>query len=104
MNEITTDKIAHFCNQAQSRGFILSEPGTVDRVCENERNKILNDAIESLPERHASMLKMRFFELVSYTDIAKMLGLSKQTVKKTESRALRLMRSERRLKMLREVF
>ena len=55
-----------------------SHPG--QEMAQKELNRVVMDAIQSLPEQHRSVILLREIEGLSYEDIAKTLGIRKGTV------------------------
>ena len=55
-----------------------SHPG--QEMAQKELNRVIMDAIQSLPEQHRSVILLREIEGLSYEDIAKTLGIRKGTV------------------------
>jgi len=55
-----------------------SHPG--QEMAQKELNRVIMDAIQSLPEEHRSVILLREMEGLSYEDIAKTLRIRKGTV------------------------
>ncbi len=64
-----------------------------DDFIKNETNQILYNFIDKLPHDYAEILKLRFFGLMSYKEIAKKLKLPLGTVKARIHRGKELLRS-----------
>ncbi len=64
-----------------------------DDFIKNETNQILYKFIDKLPQDYAEILKLRFFYLMSYKEIAKKLNLPLGTVKARIHRGKELLRS-----------
>jgi len=67
-------------------------PSPAEVVTRNENFAQLRQCIESLPEKHARVILLRFFEDASLSDMAAVLGCSVGTVKSRLHHALEKMR------------
>ncbi len=59
---------------------LLDEHGVVESICRTQELALLKDAINSLPERCREVLLLRKIKGMSQRDIAKLLGISENTV------------------------
>ncbi len=75
--------------QIQDRGPLPS-----DSLLLKERREILTVAIERLPERYRNLLHMRYFDELSYEEVAERLRLPMGTIKAQLHRARELLFSE----------
>ncbi|MEJ5287576.1 MAG: hypothetical protein CH6_0477 [Candidatus Kapaibacterium sp.] len=58
-----------------------SDTDTYNKIFTSERNKILHQAIEQLPEHYKNIIILRHFEELDYQEISQRLGLPLGTVK-----------------------
>lgn len=72
--------------QVQDRGPLPS-----DSLLLKERKEILTVAIERLPERYRNLLRMRYFDELSYEEVAERLRLPMGTIKAQLHRARELL-------------
>ena len=76
----------------------LEEHDSRQNISENleagELQKIINNAIESLPEKCRIVFSLSRFEELSYQEISEKLNISKKTVENQISKALRILRKE----------
>ena len=73
-----------------------SEPSPAETAAQNEAARQLNRCLEMLSEKHQEIIRLRFFEDASLSDIAAILGRSVGTVKSRLHHALEKLR---RMKM-----
>jgi len=76
----------------QQENFAASEPSPAEVVAQNETFAQLRQSIELLPEKHARVVLLRFFEDASLPDMAAVLGCSVGTVKSRLHHALEKLR------------
>jgi len=71
-----------------------SRPDTMEIYLAAEREKIVHEAMEELPDRCRSLLDALFFskERTSYSEAGQLLGLSRETIGSTRLRCLEKMR------------
>jgi RNA polymerase primary sigma factor len=74
---------------------------------ELDKNEVLDTVLNTLSEREASILKMRFGIGVkqpqTLEDVGEILNISKERVRQLEGKALRKLRHPMRIKILKEV-
>ena len=70
-----------------------SSPGVEQQVMARQELRLLQQAIEALPEGCRAVLLLRKIELLSHREIAERLGIAVSTVEKQHARALRLLRA-----------
>ncbi len=58
---------------------------------------LLDKAIDTLSERHAKILRLRFYDEITLDDAAKVLSVSRERARQIEEKALRLLRQPSRL-------
>lgn len=64
----------------------------VSDVLENERDKLLADAVAMLPDKEKNVLTMKYFALLKHKEIARILGYSRANVRVVLHRALKKLR------------
>ena len=83
-----------------------SEP-LFSRLFELDKNEVLDTVLNTLSEREASILKMRFGIGVkqpqTLEDVGEILNISKERVRQIEGKALRKLRHPMRIKFLRDI-
>ena len=81
--------------QAEELKVMLSSEASIDGLVEySETVDALERAIDSsMNERHAKVLKMRFFEERTLEQVAKELGVGRVRIKQMEQKGLRVLRS-----------
>lgn len=70
--------------------------GPATRAARAERDELIRQILEGMPEDYRSVLMLKHFEDLSRTEIAQVLGLSEQTVKGRLVRASEYLRDELR--------
>lgn len=65
-----------------------------ERLEQEQRERLLAEALQRLPPRHRAVMLMQYRERMSYADIAKRMGVSTHMVKKYVVKALALCRLE----------
>ncbi len=78
-NQITTESIEE---------GMLSEGSQEERISMIERNKIINEAVNKLPEQRKRIFKLACYEGMKYREVAEELNISVNTVKTQIGRAL----------------
>ena len=63
-----------------------------EEVEENLRNSTLERVLNTLTERERTVLKLRFFDLLTLEDTGKVISVTKERVRQIEAKALRKMR------------
>ncbi len=63
-------------------------------IIEQETLSLLHQAISSLPEKYATLFRLRYLQGLKHSEIADILNLSEITVKKQQSRLLELLRAK----------
>ena len=97
-------------DEEDSIGDMIADGGEplFARLFELDKNEVLNTVLNTLSEREASILKMRFGIGVkqpqTLEDVGEILNISKERVRQLEGKALRKLRHPMRLKMLKEIF
>jgi RNA polymerase sigma-70 factor (sigma-E family) len=72
----------------------LPEQAVDDHTRRSELHDALGRALERLPERQRTAVKLRYYEDMPETEIAHVLGISVGTVKSTVSRAMAKLRDD----------
>lgn len=75
-----------------------------ERIDRLDEFKPLHEAVDSLPDTERNVIQMRFFEGLTLSKAGERLGLSYQRVKQLESDALKLLRSGKTGKLLRDIY
>lgn len=70
-----------------------TDESTADKVVESQYNKLLQEALQSLPEQQQKVFRLARFEQLTYAEIAEKLSISPLTVKTHMARALDNMRN-----------
>jgi len=81
-------------NNSQDEPFIEipDEDKTADaKIIEQEKQEIINKAINELPEKYREIIKLRHIEELDYTQIAKRLGMPLGSVKANLFRARKIL-------------
>jgi RNA polymerase sigma factor (sigma-70 family) len=71
---------------------IASEHDVVAETSRREEAEIVRNAIDTLPPREAEVIRRRFFDGMTLTDIGQSLGITKERVRQLEARAKRMLR------------
>lgn len=61
-------------------------------VIENERDRLLADAVAQLPDKEKNVLTMKYFALLKHKEIAQIMGYSRSNVRVVLHRALKKLR------------
>ncbi|MEZ5055662.1 MAG: RNA polymerase sigma-70 factor [Saprospiraceae bacterium] len=69
-------------------------------VMKDERNQMINNAIEALPEKCRIVFQLRRIEGSSHQEIADKLGISKKTIENHLTKAMKLLRETLQSKFL----
>lgn len=77
----------------EEMGFDIPDEGSSadTEIIRTERNKLLKDALDSLPENYRKVIELRHFEEMDYKQIADTLGIPIGTVKAHLFRARKLL-------------
>jgi RNA polymerase sigma factor (sigma-70 family) len=71
--------------------------GCDERLIDQERDRLVSEAVERLPPRMAATLRLLMDEDLSYAEIASQLGVARGTVGPIRNRALRALRGDHRI-------
>lgn len=95
-------------DEEDSIGDMIADSGEplFSRLFELDKNEVLNTVLNTLSEREASILRMRFGIGVkqpqTLEDVGETLNISKERVRQIEGKALRKLRHPMRIKILKE--
>jgi RNA polymerase sigma-70 factor, ECF subfamily len=70
-----------------------SHPGAVEQMMVSEREQIIREAVESLPENQRTAVVLHKYQEVDYRQIAKVLGVTESAVKSLLFRAYETLRA-----------
>lgn len=88
---------------ARHTGDMLEEPAPDEGLQQHDRKRVLNEMIDSLTEREAKVLRLRFgldTKEHSLGEVAEMFGVTNERIRQIELTALRRLRAPERLKEL----
>lgn len=78
----------------------------LSKLIEEANQEIIQNVFDTLPEREAEVLKLRFGidsnKPLTLEEVGKIFGVSRERIRQIETKAMRKMRHPARLKMLRE--
>lgn len=69
-----------------------TEPGPQERMQADELQVMINQTLDSMPERCSKIFRLNRFEGMKYSQIAEMLAISVKTVEANMGKALRILR------------
>jgi RNA polymerase sigma factor (sigma-70 family) len=81
----------------------LTLEGPDDALDRSELSREINAALKSLSNQHQKVLRKRFFEDKTQSEVAIELGLSRERVRQIETKALRILRGPKKSKALLDV-
>ncbi len=93
LNKLKHGKVRQLYAQEQEALSSTSMP-TSQITFQNELQKQIHDAIESLPEQCRIIFKMSRYDELKYAEIAEQLNISIKTVENQMGKALRIMRNK----------
>ena len=73
---------------------------TMDSILEREKKQLINEALDTLTEREAHILRARFYDERTLQNIADELRLSPERIRQIEAKALRKMRHPKRVEIM----
>jgi RNA polymerase sigma factor (sigma-70 family) len=101
-HEVITNKISAFVERAQLSPSSAQMLDPHEECVKEDLRNTLDSVIETLSETQRDVLRMRFLEGRTCSEIADIKGISKSSVNQTEKLALKGMRHPERLRELRD--
>lgn len=93
LNYVRAQRMKFSDNEDIKERFV-DDDNSHEKVELSELTEVINQAVESLPERCRLVFSLSRFESMSYKEIAEQLGISMKTVENQISKALKILRKE----------
>jgi len=102
-HEIATNRIASFVEHAQLSSGAAVQLGPVEECQQAEMEQTLDEVLGTLSEKEKNVMKARFWEGKTLDEIGDEQGVSSQSIRMVELKALRKLRHPTRLEKLESV-
>ena len=101
-HEMPTNKISTYVEQSQLAGMSARQLTPAEEIEESEMSSTIDDVLETLTGREAEVIRSRFFENKTLSEIARSHDVTAQTIRMNECKALRKLRHGSRINKLKE--